>query len=108
MRSYKEYEDGLLIYMEKCNGSLQELLKEKSYFKEEEALEVIHQIGMALDYLNTKKVRHMDIKLQNILYKKDYGEIVYKLSNFGVSLRNIEPSAFHYCKYPGTPSYVAP
>jgi serine/threonine protein kinase len=78
--------------MEKCDGSLDKLLEEKISFEEEEALEVVHQIGIALDYLERKKVRHMDIKLQNILYKKRFREKVYKLGDFGVSLSNIEPS----------------
>lgn len=85
----------------------------------------------ALSYLKTKNLIHRDIKLHNILVKKNGEEFVFKLSDFGftcydlsenesISVTNLDVSSFlgnfvtpeslkrKYYKLCGTPYYMAP
>jgi serine/threonine protein kinase len=83
----------------------------------------------ALNYINEKNLIHRDIKLHNILVKKNGDEFVFKLSDFGFTcydlsqesdsnLINLDMSSFlnitpeslkrKYYKLCGTPYYMAP
>ena len=63
------------------------------------------QILDALCEMHDKRVSHMDLKLENILYNSETEEI--KIIDFGFSLQ--EDSPYNLVKYVvGTPAYMAP
>ncbi|MHA1471123.1 MAG: protein kinase domain-containing protein, partial [Candidatus Asgardarchaeia archaeon] len=69
------------IVMECMEGSLRDLLNKKS-FQIKEALEIVLQIALALNYAHSEfNLVHRDIKPENILFKGD----IFKLSDWGLS-----------------------
>jgi len=85
------------IVMEYMDGNLLDLMNNiPQYHKGLPALELCEltrQVSYALSLLHIRKVVHADLKPENILYKRlPSGEIVYKLIDFGNSLRiGIDP-----------------
>ena len=65
-----------------------QLMKKTKVFSLEEALSVLKQVIMGLEQLHAKGYLHRDIKMQNILGKKQGGEIVYKVADFGFAKKN--------------------
>ena len=61
--------------------------KYKKYYKENELISILKQLSSALFFLQKeKRVAHRDIKPENILIFKNkdkYGELLYKLCDFG-------------------------
>ena len=61
--------------------------KYKKYYKEDELISILKQLSSALFFLQKeKRVAHRDIKPENILIFKNkdkYGELLYKLCDFG-------------------------
>jgi tRNA A-37 threonylcarbamoyl transferase component Bud32 len=54
----------------------------KKMFTEREAVSVLHQIGLSLEYLHSQDIIHGDIKSANIVR---YGDNKMKLTDFGIS-----------------------
>jgi serine/threonine protein kinase len=90
---YKTKEQRLVIVMEyaeqgelnfqveKRNERLSEGDKE-AYFKEEEILDLLAQVLMALDYMHSKNIIHRDIKSHNMLVMEN-GQV--KMADFGIA-----------------------
>ncbi|KAI3975248.1 hypothetical protein MKX01_033488 [Papaver californicum] len=68
----------LFIQMELCDGSLS-IKRSSQLFTEDEALEVMHQIALALMFIHERGIAHLDVKPDNIYVKNG----VYKLGDFG-------------------------
>ena len=69
------------ISMELMDGTLRNILNEKGKLDEKEALKIILDIALGLQYAHKDfYLVHRDIKPENILYKGD----VYKLSDWGL------------------------
>lgn len=66
------------------NGSLADYVKMCKCLDEKEALQYIHQIADALDYIHKRRMNHLDVKPGNVLLS-DRGEVV--LIDFGMSKR---------------------
>ena len=66
------------------NGSLSDYVKMCKCLDEKEALQYIHQIADALDYIHKRRMNHLDVKPGNVLLS-DRGEVV--LIDFGMSKR---------------------
>ncbi|CAG2168167.1 unnamed protein product [Oppiella nova] len=74
----------IIILMGLCDGDITKLLAQRpGYFNEGQAHKWFAQIAGALHYLHSKRVCHMDIKPQNILFK--YIPFTYKLADFGLA-----------------------
>ena len=59
-------------------------LKRKKYYKEEELISILKQLSSALFFLQTKSIAHRDIKPENILlFHSNNNEIIYKICDFG-------------------------
>ena len=59
-------------------------LKRKKYYKEEELISILKQLSSALFFLQTKSIAHRDIKPENILlFRSNNNEIIYKICDFG-------------------------
>ncbi|KAH7863000.1 hypothetical protein Vadar_011983 [Vaccinium darrowii] len=68
----------LFIQMELCDQSLS-ISKSSKPSTEWEALEIMHQIAKALQFIHEKGIAHLDVKPDNIYVKNG----VYKLGDFG-------------------------
>lgn len=67
-------------------GSLRDKLNREKRIETREAIEIISQVGSALDHAHSKGVIHRDIKPTNILFKKlPSGETRVLLSDFGIA-----------------------
>ncbi len=88
-------------------GSLRDRLKKKKIFTELEALQMIQDIALALEYAHSKGLVHRDIKPENILFDSTFA---VKLSDFGL-VKYTDPqssSLTHTGTTVGTPHYISP
>ena len=76
--------------MELCDGSLQDFLdqNEGKQIPEKDILFIFKQICSALEYIHERGLVHRDLKPGNILFKKEGDIIVWKISDFGASVKN--------------------
>ncbi|XP_029001310.1 serine/threonine-protein kinase 33 isoform X2 [Betta splendens] len=85
------YNTANMIYLvtELCTGGeLNQLLRQKKYFTEDETRHIIRSLAEAVVYLHKKDIVHRDLKLENILVKNsedDDGRINIKVTDFGLS-----------------------
>jgi len=93
-------------------GDLAKWLKRHRKLSESDARLIMRKIIDAITYLHKNNIVHRDIKLENILIKKqcfDASELDIKISDFGLSIHRIvattDSMLDDYC---GTPLYMAP
>ena len=83
-KNFDEYNFVFYVLMEVANcdweKELQNRLKEKAYYTEEEIIYILQNLVDTFSYLQQIGVCHRDIKPQNILC---FGEKGYKISDFG-------------------------
>jgi len=109
---YFDMRDEFVIIMELCDCNLADILNEKIKKKEKfnfnEILEILTQLNNTFKILENKVI-HRDLKLENILLKKnENGQNIWKLVDYGVSRKLITLSAQYYTARVGTISYMAP
>ena len=96
----------LYLVMEYIEGiSLLDTIRKDNnhYFEEKRALNIFIQIIKAMIYCQSKNICHRDIKLENILIKKND---VIKIIDFGFAVKTDKET---YQKlFCGSPSYMAP
>lgn len=63
-------------------GSLDDYITMNKGLKEDEAIEIVKQVGSALTFMHNNKMLHLDLKPSNIM-RKDSGDVV--LIDFGLS-----------------------
>ena len=109
---YFDMRNEFAIIMELCDCDLAHILNNKKErnekFEINEILEILTQLNNTFKILVEKKVIHRDLKLQNILLKKNNGQNIWKLIDYGVSRQFVTLSRQSYTKYVGTISYMAP
>jgi len=105
MKAIFDTEDTLFIVMELMRGGelYEEIVRRKS-FTEKDASHIHKQLLSALAYLHERGIVHRDLKLENLLLKKD-GSLEIKLADFGLSKLYSGKALQTAC---GTPFYVAP
>lgn len=70
--------------MEYIDGeSLGDIVKIQGALPETKAVEIIHKVAVALDYIHTKNINHLDVKPNNIMVRHNDGEVI--LIDFGVA-----------------------
>ena len=76
--------------MELCDGSLQDLIDENKgkYIPEKDILDAFAQICRGLAYIHEKGVVHRDLKPGNILFKNLGDRKIWKISDFGASVKD--------------------
>ncbi len=101
--SYATY----FIVMEKVSGTdLAKLLKVRKVLGAEEAMDILRQMALALEYAHNKGIVHRDVKPANCAVDKD-GQV--KLMDFGIARRiQNNPSQKRAKMVEGTPRYLAP
>ena len=103
---YVEENGFIFIFLELCkNGSLKNLLKNRSHLTEKEVQCYMLQIIIALNYIHSNNIIHRDLKLGNILLG-DNMEI--KIGDFGLSTKLDRKSKKGLDKQVGTLDYEAP
>jgi serine/threonine protein kinase len=68
------------MYLEQMETSLANVLSEYGYFDESTIRFYTKQILCGLEYLHSKKIKHLDLKCSNILTNNDG---IVKLCDFG-------------------------
>jgi len=97
--------DTLFIIMELMEGGeLYDEIVKRKHFTEKDASYIMYQLFLALDYLHKRGIVHRDLKLENLLLKKQ-GALEIKLADFGLSKVYTGEALQTAC---GTPYYVAP
>jgi len=87
-------------------GSLREKLNREKRLEVREAVEIINQVGSALNYAHSKGITHCDIKPTNILFQQlPSGEVRVLLSDFGIARARTPKGVKGII---GTPSYMSP
>eukprot|EP01004_Peranema_trichophorum_P003267 NODE_2264_length_1634_cov_48.102581_g1940_i0.p1 GENE.NODE_2264_length_1634_cov_48.102581_g1940_i0~~NODE_2264_length_1634_cov_48.102581_g1940_i0.p1 ORF type:complete len:252 (-),score=31.97 NODE_2264_length_1634_cov_48.102581_g1940_i0:798-1553(-) len=99
----------LCIVMEYCDGGdLQHKIAASkrtcSYYSEEQILDWLIQMSLALEYCHQRKVLHRDIKSQNVFMTS---ERVLKVGDFGIA-RTLGGTSDFACTMVGTPYYLSP
>ena len=70
--------------MEYIDGkSLGDIVKTQGALPETKAVEIINKVAVALDYIHTKNINHLDVKPNNIMVRHNDGEVI--LIDFGVA-----------------------
>lgn len=70
--------------MEYIDGnSLGDIVKTQGALPETKAVEIIKKVAVALDYIHTKNINHLDVKPNNIMVRHNDGEVI--LIDFGVA-----------------------
>ena len=110
---YFNNDNNFVIIMELCHKNLLQLLIEKKkednrYFNPEEILEIMEQLNNTFKIMIENKIIHRDLKLENILIKKENGQNIIKLTDYGESKRLISLSNYGNTPYIGTVAYMAP
>ena len=110
---YFNNDNNFVIIMELCDKNLSQLLLEKKkkdnrYFNSEEILEIMKQLNKTFKIMMENKIIHRDLKLENILIKKENGQNIIKLTDYGCSKRLISLSNYGNTPDIGTVVYMAP
>ena len=106
---YYDYDyDYYYIVMEKCDGDLFDLMKNKKGFSESEIKTILLQLNVALENMYSKNIIHRDLKPENIFIKylsPNKNDFIVKLGDFGLS-REYQQRQFSTNQI--NPSYAAP
>ncbi|MBO6563301.1 MAG: protein kinase [Pseudomonadales bacterium] len=101
-----EEHDLAYIAMELLQGyDLDRHIKAEELLPLGDALKVVHDCALALDYAHTQQVVHRDIKPSNIMY--DPESRVSKITDFGIA-RITDSSKTRTGTVLGTPNYMSP
>ena len=73
------------VIFEKFDGSLLELTKKG--LSSDEVVDVARQILMAMNAIHKKQIAHMDVKLENVLYKREGGKLKVAVTDFGLATK---------------------
>jgi serine/threonine protein kinase len=99
--------------MELCEGSLKDYVEGKLGSIPKDSLDekiLIGQVAHGLAYIHDKGIIHKDLKLENILLKRQSPRLVLaKIADFGLA-KELKPgrSEFSETEHPGTDTYMAP
>ncbi len=85
--------------------SLSQMIAEGKQFDPQRAIEIIEQVGGALEYVHRHGLVHRDVKPSNILVSND-GRVI--LSDFGLMIPHGSPTRTTEGTIEGTPHYMSP
>ena len=99
-----------VIVMEKCDTDLNNVFGEEEnnkHLKLEEIKDILIQLNNTFRIMAEKKIMHGDLKLGNILIKKENNKNIYKLTDYGVSKEFLKINE-ELMAWGGAPQYSAP
>jgi serine/threonine protein kinase len=100
------YDNLTYIAMEYVDGpTLQRKLTIDGRIERKEAVDLLRQIAVALDYAHAAGVVHRDVKPGNIMLQR--GTVV-KITDFGIAKVSTTHQLIHTGTVVGTPAYMAP
>jgi serine/threonine-protein kinase len=100
------YKDTLYYSMEFVDGeTVEDKIERDGAMNIDESLEIMFQITRALQYLQTRKIVHRDVKPGNIMVTKNG---VAKLGDFGFVKSSLESVLSSEGEVLGTPDYISP
>ncbi len=85
--------------------TLEKVLLSGPPLETDQALDIIHQVGEALDYAHRQQIIHRDLKPANILLTED-GRV--KITDFGIAKITAGEGSKRTFAVMGTPSYMSP
>ena len=101
--------DEFVIVMELCDDNLENILKKKKKFTQDEIYNILCQLNKTFKIMARNQIVHRDLKLENILIKyinKEKSDFIVKLTDYGVSK---QVSTTQICKsFTGTCLTMAP
>ena len=79
-----------VVVIELCDGSLQDFIDENKgkQIPEKDILYIFAQICRGLKYIHDKGIVHRDLKPGNILFKNLGDRKIWKISDFGASVKD--------------------
>jgi len=100
------YDNLTYIAMEYVDGpTLQRKLTIDRRIERKEAVDLLRQIAVALDYAHAAGVVHRDVKPGNIMLQHD---TLVKITDFGIAKVSTTHQLMHTGTIVGTPAYMAP
>lgn len=105
---FKETEELYLVMELVSGGDLFDAISQANQFTEEQAVDLMQDLGQALDYLHSRNIVHRDIKPENLLVvpETQLYRMRLKLADFGLAVEVVNNELLYtVC---GTPTYVAP
>jgi serine/threonine-protein kinase len=97
------------IAMERMRGeSLSEVLARRDRLPVDELLQLLREVGCALDAAHASGVVHRDVKPTNVFLDRSSGVPVWKVLDFGVAKLSATRSTLTAGLIVGTPAYMAP
>lgn len=104
--SFQTNEGSLIIVMAYCEGGdlCKYLRAQKEILEEQQLVEWLVQICMALQYLHTRNILHRDLKTQNIFLTSTH---IIKLGDLGIA-RVLDSASDLATTVIGTPYYMSP
>ena len=94
------------LIMELCDQNLLDFMVDKKT-DVKEIKEILEQLNHSFRIMYKKNLVHMDLKLQNILVKKEKENFILKLSDYGVS-KQLSSISRSFTTRGGTAAYMAP
>jgi serine/threonine protein kinase len=100
-----QQEDKYLLIMELMSQSAGDMLRDEGPFEEDELIKVVRDIAKALNYAESQRLVHRDVKPDNVLVND---EGVYKLADLGIATPIADDGQARQERIFGSPHYVAP
>jgi serine/threonine protein kinase len=94
-----------LLIMELMAQSAGDMLRDEGPFEEDELIKVVRDIAKALNYAESQRLVHRDVKPDNVLVND---EGVYKLADLGIATAIADDGQARQERIFGSPHYVAP
>ena len=104
---YFNTDDEFAIVMEKCDNNLNDYFAKNKNFSLEEIKNLLLQLKNTFILMNKLNYIHGDLKLENILIKKDKDRMIYELTDYGMNKEFLELSE-NLLELNGAPKYTAP
>ncbi|GAB6066517.1 hypothetical protein JCM9492_16120 [Aquifex pyrophilus] len=80
----KDKKELYLIYEYMDFGTLKDYVESKGKLSEEETLRVLKHVVNALEYLHSRGYIHSDVRPENVIGKRVFNTVIWKLGDFGL------------------------